>query len=153
MDSIADESELVVRPKEPRDAEQVSILDTQLGYERSPDAAPTWIETLNSRASQQAAPVACLGDEVVGWIEVSIDQLVQEPPLALIGGLVVKDDVRGKGIGQRLCQSAEAWSWEREVEKLRVTSRSTRPDAHRFYLRDGHSSVKTSLVFEKRRSA
>jgi hypothetical protein len=30
-----------------------------------------------------------------------------------------------------------------------VTSRSTREDAHRFYLRDGYERIKTSAVFEK----
>jgi hypothetical protein len=32
---------------------------------------------------------------------------------------------------------------------LRVTSRSTREGAHRFYLREGFVHTKTSLVFEK----
>ena len=32
---------------------------------------------------------------------------------------------------------------------VRVTSRSTRADAHRFYLRDGYTEIKMSKVFEK----
>jgi len=35
------------------------------------------------------------------------------------------------------------------MERMRVTSRSTRLDAHRFYLRDGYRALKTSQVFEK----
>jgi hypothetical protein len=56
-------------------------------------------------------------------------------------------------IGRRLCEQAEAWSWEQGLETLRVTSRSTRLDAHRFYLRDGYSEVKMSHVFEKKRGS
>jgi GNAT superfamily N-acetyltransferase len=67
----------------------------------------------------------------------------------MIGGLVVKQGVRGQRIGKRLCEEAEAWSRERGVSVVRVTSRSTRDDAHRFYLRDGYTDVKTSRVFEK----
>ena len=67
----------------------------------------------------------------------------------MIGGLVVSDRVRSRGIGRRLCERAEEWTRDQGLETLRVTSRSTREDAHRFYLRDGYREVKTSLVFEK----
>jgi len=35
------------------------------------------------------------------------------------------------------------------IAKVRVTSRSVRLDAHRFYQRDGYVEIKTSKVFEK----
>jgi GNAT superfamily N-acetyltransferase len=142
-------AEIVVRPMEPRDAQQVSLLSEQLGYPSAPEEVLVWLERLGPDCGNQAAFVACLGPEIAGWIEVSIEYRLQSPPSALIGGLVVKDSLRGRGIGHRLCEQAEAWSWERKVSRLRVTSRSTRPDAHRFYLRDGYRAVKTSLVFEK----
>ena len=122
-----------------------------LGYRRPVEAVLHWIETLSAKEEGQAAFVACLRGEVVGWIEVSIERRLQTAPFALIGGLVVKDGVRGLGIGRRLCEQAEAWTWQRQMDTLRVTSRSAREDAHRFYLRDGYREVKTSLVFEKKR--
>jgi GNAT superfamily N-acetyltransferase len=67
----------------------------------------------------------------------------------LIGGLVVAEGMRRQGIGRKLCLRAEEWGWENGAERMRVTSRSTRTDAHRFYVRDGYEVVKTSLVFEK----
>ena len=142
-------AEVVMRPIEPRDAQQVSLLSEQLGYQRAPEEVEAWIEQLRPDRGNQAAFVACLGSEIAGWIEVSIEHRLQSPRYALIGGLVVKDGLRGRGIGRRLCEKAEAWSWEQNVSRLRVTSRSTRPEAHRFYLRDGYRAVKTSLVFEK----
>jgi GNAT superfamily N-acetyltransferase len=57
--------------------------------------------------------------------------------------------VRGAGIGRRLCEQAEAWSRQQGAKKIRVTSRSTREAAHRFYLRDGYRQTKISMVFEK----
>ncbi len=76
---------------------------------------------------------------------------MQTPPFALIGGLVVKDGVRGLRIGKRLCERAEAWSKAQGVSLIpRHLSRTTRDDAHRFYLREGYTDVKTSRVFEKR---
>jgi GNAT superfamily N-acetyltransferase len=75
---------------------------------------------------------------------------LQSEPFALIGGLVVKDGYRGMGVGRRLCEAAEEWALEQGVTVIRVTSRSTRADAHRFYLRDGYTDVKISRVLEKR---
>ena len=132
------------------DALAVAALIVQLGYSREPKDVAEWIDGLEARSEGQAAFVACLGDEVAGWIEISVESRLQTPPFMLIGGLVVKDGMRGVGIGRRLCKEAEQWARDRGIHRVRVTSRSTRPDAHRFYLRDGYETVKTSLVFEKR---
>ncbi|HET9100326.1 MAG TPA: GNAT family N-acetyltransferase [Acidobacteriaceae bacterium] len=139
---------LTIRAIESRDADAVSGLVSQLGYHRAVPEIADWIDCMNG-AAQQAAFVACRDNKVVGWIEVSIERRLQTAPFALIGGLVVADGVRGQGIGRLLCQAAEDWARGRGLEKLRVTSRSTRTDAHRFYLRDGYEAVKTSMVFEK----
>jgi GNAT superfamily N-acetyltransferase len=68
---------------------------------------------------------------------------------ALIGGLVVKDGMRSLGVGRRLCAGVENWSRSRGIFVVRVTSRSTRERAHRFYLREGYRQTKISAVFEK----
>ncbi len=141
--------ELTLREMRPDDAPEVSVLSGQLGYERSPEAIRAWIGELGRDGQRQAAFVACVGKEIVGWIEVSIERRLQTPPFAFIGGLVVKAGLRGRGIGRRLCARAEAWSREQDVDTVRVTSRSTRLDAHRFYVRDGYRVIKSSLVFEK----
>jgi len=95
--------------------------------------------------------VACITKDarLVGWIEVAITYHLQSEPFVLIGGLVVQDGLRGLGIGKRLCEQAEAWTRTMGISIVRVTSRSTRADAHRFYLRDGYTEIKTSKVFEK----
>lgn len=130
------------------DAESVSRLIDQLGYQRTPSEVEAWIGGLDGGA-RQTALVACIDGEVTGWIEVSIERRLQSAPFALIGGLVVADGMRNGGIGRLLCQAAEEWARDRGMGKMRVTSRSTRADAHRFYLRDGYEAVKTSMVFEK----
>lgn len=141
---------LEVRPMVVRDADAVCELSLQLGYERTAEEIGEWIEGLEGRGMAQAGFVACQGGEVVGWIEVSVERRVQSPVFALIGGLVVREGLRGGGIGRRLCEEAERWSAERGVGKVRVTSRSSRVDAHRFYERDGYQVTKTSLVLEKK---
>jgi GNAT superfamily N-acetyltransferase len=151
-ESSANDNGILVRNIEVRDAREVALLIEQLGYQRSEHEVVAWIETLTvAPAPERAAFVACMGEEVVGWIEVSIQSHLQSPPFALIGGLVVKDGVRCKGIGRQLCEVTEAWGWQRSVSVIRVTSRSTRTDAHRFYAKHGFEPAKISHVFEKKR--
>lgn len=150
MSTVERRSKIVVRPVEGRDADAIGELIVQLGYARPPEEVQRWIEKLPIWAERQAAFVASEKDRIVGWIEVSLERRLQTAPFALIGGLVVRDGVRGKGIGRLLCEAAERWSREHGAGVVRVTSRSTREAAHQFYLRDGYSQVKTSLVFEKR---
>ncbi len=142
---------ITIREMQPSDAESVARLTAELGYERSSADIRAWIERAAAVRDRQSAFVACLDGAVVGWIEISLERRLQSPDFALIGGLVVSRGHRSRGIGRLLCEHAAAWSWERGAAKLRVTSRSTRADAHRFYTREGFEPVKTSMVFEKKR--
>jgi GNAT superfamily N-acetyltransferase len=144
------EEPLVLRHLEHGDAEGVGELIVQLGYGRPVTEVEQWIASLADRPETQVAFVACLGGELVGWIEASVEMRLQAPRFTLIGGLVVKNGVRGRGIGRSLCEQVELWSQQRGVDTVRVTSRSSREEAHRFYQRDGYQHTKTSLVFEKK---
>ncbi len=142
-------SSLLVRVISHEDAAAVAELSRQLGYEVSPEMVAEQIGSLSSRSANQIAFVACVGTDVVGWIEAAITHHLQSPPYSLIGGLVVREGMRSMGVGKRLCAEVEAWSREKGIAVVRVTSRSSREDAHRFYLRDGYERIKTSAVFEK----
>ncbi len=150
---VTDSRQVFIRHIEPRDAESAARLSGQLGYESTAQQFHERILRLTDAKQSQAAFVACLQEEdesrVVGWIEVAITCHLQSDPFVLIGGLVVQDGLRGLGIGKRLCEEAEAWTRAQGIRLLRVTSRSTRSDAHRFYLRDGYTETKLSKVFEK----
>jgi predicted N-acetyltransferase YhbS len=139
---------LSVRVISREDAATVAELSVQLGYEATAAEVAERIEVVLSNV-EQVALVACVGADVVGWIEASIVHHLQSAPHALIGGLVVKDGVRGLGVGKRLCAEVEEWSRVKGLAVVRVTSRSTREAAHRFYLREGYRQTKTSAVFEK----
>jgi GNAT superfamily N-acetyltransferase len=143
-----DAAEGTVRPMHPRDGEAVAKLTAELGYQRTAEQVRGWLAALGE-TPRQAAFVAEVNGEVVGWIEVSLERRLQSDVFGLIGGLVVRDGLRGAGIGKGLCERAESWTREQGAARIRVTSRSTREGAHRFYLRDGYQETKTSTVFEK----
>jgi GNAT superfamily N-acetyltransferase len=140
---------LTIRPVEADDAAQVAELTGQLGYPAIADEIAERIAWLAAHREAQLAVVACADSKIVGWIEAAVEHHLQSPPFVLITGLVVRDEMRGLGVGKRLCEEIERWAREQGLAVMRVTSRSTREAAHRFYLRDGYKLVKTSAVFEK----
>ncbi len=139
---------LTTRELRPEDASAVAELSAQLGYEATAAEITERIHRLLT-SQEQVALAACLGDELVGWIEAAVVHHLQSPAHTLIGGLVVKEGVRGMGVGGRLCAKVEQWTRQKGIAIVRVTSRSTREAAHRFYLREGYTQTKTSAVFEK----
>lgn len=141
-------AEVTLRPMQARDGEAVAELAGELGYQRTAEQVRAWLAGVGEPA-RQAAFVAESNREVVGWIEVSLEWRLASDRTGLIGGLVVRDGFRGAGVGKLLCERAEVWTREQGAAKIRVTSRSTREGAHRFYLRDGYQQTKISMVFEK----
>jgi GNAT superfamily N-acetyltransferase len=141
-------SDLLIRRLTVDDAAVASELSSQLGYTCSAGDLRERIEEL-SRTSDRVAFAAVTGGEIVGWIDAAVERHLQSPESVVIGGLVVREDTRGMGVGRRLCLEVEEWARSKLVPRVRVCSQIKREDAHRFYLRDGYSKVKTSLVFEK----
>jgi GNAT superfamily N-acetyltransferase len=146
--SQTSELRVVFRQLTVEDAEEAAELSSQLGYPCSVDDIRRRIDE-RSRSKDSVVLGAILNGELVGWIDAAVEQHLQSSPCAVIGGLVVRDDTRGLGIGSRLCLEIEEWARGKELAVLRVRSQIKREDAHRFYLRDGYSKVKTSVVFEK----
>jgi GNAT superfamily N-acetyltransferase len=130
------------------DAEAAAELSGQLGYFCSVEDLRERIDELLG-AADRVAFAAVVAGELVGWIDAAMERHLQSPASAVIGGLVVREEIRGLGVGRRLCLEVEEWARSRSVSLVRVRSQIKREDAHRFYLRDGYHKVKTSLVFEK----
>jgi GNAT superfamily N-acetyltransferase len=141
--------ELVIRQLTASDADSVAALSHQLGYPCSASDLRSRIEQL-LHSSERTAFAAILDGRLVGWIDIAMERHLQSPEVAVIGGLVVHEDVRGRSIGRRLCQAAEDWARSRGLSIVRVRSQVKRQEAHRFYQRDGYQLVKTSAVFEKK---
>jgi GNAT superfamily N-acetyltransferase len=139
---------LLIRRLTADDAEAAAELCGQLGYPCPAGDLRERIEEL-SRAADRVAFAAVVDGQIVGWIDAAMERHLQSPASAVIGGLVVREDTRGLGVGRRLCLEVEEWARSKSVPLVRVRSQIKREDAHRFYLRDGYRKVKTSLVFEK----
>jgi len=132
-----DTTGLLVRRLAADDAESAAELSSQLGYPCAAGVLRERIEEM-SRAADRVAFAAVMDGQMVGWIDAAMERHLQSPASAVIGGLVVREDTRGLGIGRRLCHEVEEWARSQSVPLVRVRSQIKREDAHRFYLRDGY---------------
>jgi GNAT superfamily N-acetyltransferase len=139
---------LLIRRLTAADAGTAAELSGELGYPCPAEDLRERIEELSGTADRVAF-AAVIDGQMVGWIDAAMERHLQYAASAVIGGLVVREDMRGRGVGRRLCVEVEEWARSRSVPVVRVRSQIKREDAHRFYLRDGYRQVKTSLVFEK----
>jgi GNAT superfamily N-acetyltransferase len=130
------------------DAEMVAALSASFGYPTDASDMRSRIEEL-ARSKDRMALAAVLQGVVVGWVDAAVERHLQSRPVVVIGGLVVRDDMRGQRIGRQLCHAVERWAVEIGIGAVRVRSQMKRAGAHRFYLREGYTQVKISAVFEK----
>lgn len=75
---------------------------------------------------------------VVGWLHAFVE----------ICGMAVHPEHQRQGIGAALASHASDWAVEKGL-KLRVRCSSVREDTHEFYRKQGFSTMKTQLVFDK----
>src|ERR1700761_1090620 len=107
------------------DAEAAAELTRQLGYTCSTGDLRERIDEL-SRAADRVAFAAIIDGEIVGWIDAATERHLQSPVTAIIGGLVVREDMRGLGIGKRLCLEIEEWARSKSIPVVRVRSQIKR---------------------------
>lgn len=130
------------------DAAAVVGLTRQLGYEVLAPDVEARLSRILSRADQQFF-VAELEGHVVGWLHAAISEYVETGPFVVIGGLVVDQEQRGKGIGRELMSRAEDWAKNQGCTIVRLWSSSFRTAAHRFYEGLGYANIKTQYAFAK----
>ncbi len=117
------------------DAEVVAELSASLGYAASAAEVRSRMEWF-AGSNERIAFAAALQDVVIGWIEAAVERHLQSAAVVVIGGLIVREDMRGRRIGQQLCQAVEQWAAQNGFATVRVRSQTKRANAHRFYLRD-----------------
>jgi GNAT superfamily N-acetyltransferase len=147
--TIMGHTDFVIRAAVPGDAHALGRLATELGYPST--GAETADRLRKVLASDDHAVMvaesARLG--IIGWVHVFGTVRVESDTFAELGGLVVAEGSRGRGVGARLVASADRWALENGYDKLRIRSRVERSDAHGFFERLGFIGRKTQRVFER----
>ena len=68
-------------------------------------------------------------------------------PFGVLCDILVNADVRGSGVGGRLCSAAEEWFRQKNLKDVYLESGKDHHNAHNFFLRRGF--VKVSEVYYK----
>ncbi|MGB0177179.1 MAG: GNAT family N-acetyltransferase [Owenweeksia sp.] len=140
--------ELSIRKAELKDSGSLAELSHQLGYISDDNAIQKRLEHL-LKDRNHCVFVAVKGDKVLGWIHGFYTLRVESDAFVEIGGLVVDNHHRQKGIGRMLVEQVIDWSLSRECEKLRVRSNVIRTDSHRFYENLGFTTNKEQKVLDR----
>lgn len=126
-------SELIIRRAANTDAADVAHLFATLGYPIQPDDVPARLARLDAITDAVLLATDDTGSPL-GLVALHVFPVVHAAqPIALITGLVVSPDVRGRGVGRALVEAARNWAMERGCARLMVTSAEHRADAHAFY--------------------
>ena len=87
--------------------------------------------------------------EVVGKLELFIAWKSTHGSFALIRRFVVADGWRGKGVGTRLLDAAEARAREQGCAFMELTVDVTNPEAHAFYKRTGFTEDRVEVIMRR----
>ncbi|MEM6784046.1 MAG: GNAT family N-acetyltransferase [Bacteroidota bacterium] len=141
---------MTVRPATLHDAQALAALSGQLGYPSSEARLRVRLTSILYAEDHAVFVADDAQGHVLGWIHVCEVRRLESDPFAEIGGLVVHEAHRRRGVGQRLVSEAEAWAAERGVQKLRVRTRTDRNAARAFYASLGFTTAKQQAVLDKR---
>src|SRR5580692_1016614 len=130
--SVYQHMNITIRNITAADAGAISKLSKQLGYSISKEETATQIRYINASANDIACVVVD-NDKIIAWIHVFYTIRIETLPFCEIGGLVVDEQYRGKGIGKLLIEHIKPWCAEKKCVALRVRSNAKRTDAHKFY--------------------
>lgn len=144
-------SEGAVHARHPtrRDAERLAELATQLGYPSTPEEVVARLAAIEKDSGHAIFVAENSTGEIHGFAHVFVMRTVESEQRAEIGGLVVDERCRSRGIGRALVAHAEEWAREHGCEAIGLRSNVIRERAHAFYERLGYRHVKTQKAFRK----
>lgn len=129
---------MLVRQAEVSDAERISTLMHQLGYQASPELIKRKLLVLENSANDLVL-VADDDGSVVGIVSLHAQEMFhQEGRLGRITSLVIDEHCRGEGVGALLVSEADQFFKRVGCVRAEVTSGDHRPQAHVFYQQQGY---------------
>ena len=138
-----------IRIARDQDVTELSRLSTQLGYPCSPDQVLTFFADIVSDPNHCVFVAETDDGSIAGYVHVFKAKRLFIDPFSELGGLVVGNNFRGKGIGTTLLAASETWAKENGCFEMRVRSNVIREEAHIFYLDHGYLSNKEQKIFIK----
>ena len=121
------------------DAHEIQLLSAQLGYKIT--LKQTIAQIISIQKDENAfAILAIQNEKVCGWLHGFIAIRLESLPFVEIGGLIVDENHRNKGIANGLIKE--------NIDKVRVRCNAIRTETHVFYEKLGFVENKTQRVFD-----
>ncbi len=150
MTAVPKSAAVRIRRAEERDAAALADLSSQLWYPATHEEILRRLRALSGRKSDAVFVAELSGGQVIGWVHVSVNHLLESETRAEINGLIVDETCRNAGAGKLLLESAEQWAREHDCQSVNLRSNVIRDRAHAFYLRSGYEHYKTQKAFRKK---
>jgi len=148
MGKIGDGSEVKIRRARSSDSTRLALLSCELGYSTTEAEMKVRLRRVLPKRDNIVL-VAERDREVIGWLHLSVCNLLEMSRYAEVNGLIVAEGHRSAGAGAKLIQAGEDWARKKRCVNLHVRSNVIRERAHAFYERQGLVHYKTSKVFRK----
>lgn len=130
------------------DAKAIADLSLELGYAATTPEIEQRLQLILEN-KEHCIFVATINSEVIGWIHAFLAYRIESALFAEIGGLVVAETHRKKGVGKLLVEQITSWANENNCPKIRVRCNRKKEDAHIFYLKNGFVETKEQKIFDK----
>ncbi len=137
---------LNIRAAKVEDFGCITRLSNQFGYMGEPGKTKERLSEIIAR-NDNCAFVATENGIVIGWIHGAYTLRIQSGSYVEIGGLVIDENCRRKGIGRLLVQEVTEWTKLTKGSIIRVKCNSIRNESHQFYISIGFKEVKEQKVF------
>ena len=136
-----------IRNAKIEDLPMIARLCGDLGYSNDEEIVLKRFLKIASDSKHAVFVAESNSGEITGWIHVIPRILLLSQPLAEIGGLIVSEKYRRKGVGKHLVNFAEVWARNHSYEGIIVRSDIKRKESHHFYPRIGYEHLKDQKVY------
>jgi GNAT superfamily N-acetyltransferase len=135
----------MIRNAKVTDVNEISRLCSQLGYKVNPEEITLRLERLIQNRDNAIFVFESQGT-LSGRVHVFGKHLI-ELEYAEIGGLVVDNNSRSQGIGEKLMRKSEEWAKKNGYKAIRLRSGGQRKEAHKFYEKIGYKNINLQQLF------
>lgn len=140
--------EIFIRAAKVDDYEFINGLSDQLGYKAGIEQTKERLSEI-LRSDDHCVFVATDSGFIIGWVHGFYTLRIESGPFAEIGGLVIAENYKRKGIGRILVEKVTEWSTHRNVSTIRVRCNTIRNESHQFYFSIGFEEIKEQKIFTR----
>lgn len=139
-----------IRSATHRDAHTIATLGGALGYAGGEQGTAARLAMLLDRGDHAVLVAEDDSGAIAGWVHAFVALRLASEPFVEVGGLVVDEWCRRRGIGRRLVAAVVEWAARRSYGRVRVRVNARREEARAFYAGIGFEPAKYQNVYERR---